>query len=116
MKRHEVADQNFYVTANIILKLAAQARELFESAEVEEKRQLLNFVFQNLRLEQKTLLVETHEPFTTMMGYKQCPTNWRWRDAFRTFDWRLAKGKVQILKVLLTSLEELTVMKMDRVY
>lgn len=81
MKRHETADQNFYVTANMVLKLASRARELFESSEVDEKRQLLNFVFQNLQLDKKTLLIHTHEPFTAMMQYKQCPTNWRWRDS-----------------------------------
>lgn len=88
MKRHEEADKNFHVTANMVMKLAARARELFESSEVDEKRQLLNFVFQNLQLDEKTLLVDTHEPFTAMMGYKQCPTNWRWLDAFRTLDWK----------------------------
>lgn len=81
MGRHEVADQNFHITANMVMKLAARARELFESSEVEEKRQLLNFVFQNLRLDKKTLLVDTYEPFSAMMGYKQCPTNWRWRES-----------------------------------
>lgn len=81
MKRHEVADQNFHLTANMVMKLAARARELFESSEVDEKRQLLNFVFQNLKLNEKTLLIDTHEPFTAMMGYKQCPTNWRWRES-----------------------------------
>ena len=71
MKRHEVADKNFYITANMVLKLAARTRELFESSEVDEKRQLLNFVFQNLRLDKKTLLINTHEPFSTIMGYKR---------------------------------------------
>ena len=81
MKRHEVADQNFHVTANMVLKLAARAREIFESSEVDEKRQLLNLVFQNLKLEGKNLLIHTQEPFSTMMAYKQCPTNWRWRES-----------------------------------
>jgi len=87
MKRHETTDQNFYITANMVLKLASRARELFESSEVDEKRKLLSFVFQNLKLDGKTLFIDTYEPFTTMMKYKQCPTNWRWRDAFRTFNW-----------------------------
>ena len=38
MKNHEKADQNFYVTANMVLNLAARAREIFESSEVGEKR------------------------------------------------------------------------------
>lgn len=81
MKRHEVADQNFHVTANMVLKLAARARELFESSEVGEKRQLLNFVFQNLQLRDVSLSAQVHEPFNMMMDYKSCPTNWRWRES-----------------------------------
>lgn len=80
MKRHETADHNFYVTANVVMNLAARAREIFESSEVDEKRQLLNFVFQNLKLEGKKLLTEIREPFSTMIGYREDPTNWRWRE------------------------------------
>ena len=81
MKNHEKADQNFYITANVVLNLAARAREIFESSEVDEKRQLLNLVFQNLKLEGKNLLTDIREPFDTMIGYKECPTNWRWRES-----------------------------------
>jgi site-specific DNA recombinase len=66
MARHEKADHNFYVTANMVMNLAARAKEIFESSEVDEKRQLLNFVFQNLKLEGKNLSIETCEPFTTL--------------------------------------------------
>lgn len=78
MKNHEKADQNFYITANMVMNLAARAREIFESSEVEEKRELVNLVFQNL--EDKKMLTEVREPFHTMIGYKGCPTNWRWRE------------------------------------
>ena len=81
MKNHEKADQNFYVTANMVLNLAARAREIFESSEVDEKRQLLNLVFQNLQLRDVNLSVQVAEPFLTMIGYKECPTNWRWRES-----------------------------------
>lgn len=87
VKSHEQADQNFYVTANVVMNLAARAREIFESSEVHEKQELLNFVFQNLKLDGKSLLTDIREPFQAMIGYKDCPTNWRWRDAFRTFLW-----------------------------
>ena len=80
MKNHEKADQNFYVTANMVMNLAARAREIFESSEVDEKRELLNLVFQNLKLEGKKMLTEVREPFSTMIGYKDYPTNWRWRE------------------------------------
>jgi site-specific DNA recombinase len=37
------------------MNLTAKARELFESSEVDEKRQLLNLVFQNLQLKDASL-------------------------------------------------------------
>ncbi len=80
MKNHEKADQNFYITASMVINLAARAREIFESSEVEEKRELVNLVFQNLKLEGKKMLTEVREPFSTMIGHKECPTNWRWRE------------------------------------
>ena len=76
MVRHEKADQNFYITANMVMNLAARAREIFESSEVDEKRQLLNFVFQNLKLDGKKLSIDNCEPFTTLVDYKKCPKGW----------------------------------------
>lgn len=76
MANHEKADQNFYITANMVMNLAARAKEIFESSEVDEKRQLLNFVFQNLKLDGKNLSIDTCEPFTTLMDYKKCPKGW----------------------------------------
>jgi hypothetical protein len=43
--RHKKADQNFYMTANIVMNLATRTRQIFESSEVDEKRQLLNLMF-----------------------------------------------------------------------
>ena len=76
MARHEKADESFYITANMVMNLAARAREIFESSEVDEKRQLLNFVFQNLKLEGKNLSIDTYEPFTTLVDYKKSPKGW----------------------------------------
>ena len=88
MGRHEKADQNFYITANLVMNLAACAREIFESSEPEEKRQLLDLVFQNLQLKDGSLSISVQEPFRTMMDYKDRPAEWGRLDGFRTFDWR----------------------------
>ena len=69
------------ITANTVLNLASRAREIFESSEVSEKRQLLNLMFQNLQLRDVNLSVQVTEPFKTMVDYKECPTNWRWRES-----------------------------------
>ena len=63
MQRYDIKDTNAHVTANTVLSLASRARDIFESSEVDEKRQLLNFVFQNLELKEKKLSVTLREPF-----------------------------------------------------
>jgi site-specific DNA recombinase len=81
MTRHQKADHNFYVTANMVMNLAARAKEIFEGSEVEKKRQLLNFVFQNLKLDGKNLSINTCEPFTSLVDYKKSPKGWGWLDS-----------------------------------
>ncbi|WP_162472052.1 hypothetical protein [Candidatus Protochlamydia sp. R18] len=56
--------------------MAYRARENFESFGMNEKRQLLNFVFQNLKLDGKNLSLYSYEPFTTLVNYKKCPKEW----------------------------------------
>ncbi len=76
LARHETADLQFHVIANQVMQLAKRAWEIFESSEVEEKRQLLNFVFQNLKLDGKNLLVTLREPFHLFIQVKDSPGRW----------------------------------------
>ncbi|CRX38605.1 conserved hypothetical protein [Estrella lausannensis] len=76
MKRYEEANENFHLTAKMFMKLASRARELFESTEVDEKRQLMNFVFQNLQLKNLSLSVQVQEPSNIMMNYDGYPDSW----------------------------------------
>lgn len=76
MERHVNADESFHNTANMVLSLARRSREIFESSEVEEKRQLLNFVFQNLELRDKKLSLTLRELFKIIKDTSQlekCP-------------------------------------------
>ena len=59
-----------------MLKLASRAREIFESSEVDEKRQLLDLVFQNLHLKDGSLSFSVREPFLTMLDFKNRPKEW----------------------------------------
>jgi len=76
MSRHEKADQNFYISANLVMNLSSRAWELFKSSEVVEKRQLLDLMYQNLQLKDGSLSFTVREPFLTMMEYKDRPGNW----------------------------------------
>ena len=78
MARYDQADQKFYITANTVLKLAQKAYEIFQSSEVEEKRQLLNFLLQNLTLQGKKLLFEMKKPFDTVLQANKCSDLLRW--------------------------------------
>jgi hypothetical protein len=66
MKAHVNADETCLITAKTVLDLAKRAKELFMSSKLEEKQQLLNFVFSNLKLDGKRLAVILKEPFSTI--------------------------------------------------
>lgn len=76
MARHEKADHNFYIVANMAMNLAARAREIFESSEVDERCQFLDLVFQNLQMKDGSLLFSVREPFLTMPDFKNRLKGW----------------------------------------
>jgi hypothetical protein len=49
---------------------------LFESSEVGEKKQLLNFMVQNLVLKGGKLVYTLREPFLMIMKARECPSGW----------------------------------------
>ena len=55
MDKHNEADEDYYIKASKLLELAKNAHILFEKAQIEQKRRLLNFVFQNSTLRGKSL-------------------------------------------------------------
>ncbi len=72
MARYDQADERFYLTANMVLNLAQKAEKIFESSEIPEKRQLLNFLLQNLKLQDKKLNFELKTPFNTVLEANKC--------------------------------------------
>ncbi len=63
------AEDHYYITAKYLLELANRAYELFESSEVEERRQLLKLILQNLRVEGKTVRCDAIKPFDTILNF-----------------------------------------------
>lgn len=63
IEEHTEADESYYITASTVLNLAKRALEIFESSQITEKRQLLNFLLQNCRLEGKKLMFTIRNPF-----------------------------------------------------
>jgi len=73
MQTYTDADKTFYLTANKVLNMAKRAKEAFLSSEVGEKRQLLNFLLQNLTLDGKKLNFELKTPFDTVLQANKFP-------------------------------------------
>ena len=67
LSRYTNANETFYLTASMVLNLAKKAHEIFESSEIPEKRQLLNYLLQNLELKGRKLLFNLKTPFDTVL-------------------------------------------------
>ncbi len=66
MQSHVELDELNMITVQKVLRLAKLSREIFESSNIEEKQQLLRFVYSNLKLDGENLLAELKEPFFSM--------------------------------------------------
>lgn len=67
------AEDNYYITAKYLLELESRAYELFESSEVEERRQLIKLVLSNLSLDGKIVRYEWKKPFDKIAFYASRP-------------------------------------------
>ena len=72
MASYDKADEKYYITANMVLNLAQKVLEVFESSEVNEKRQILNYLLQNCKLDGKNLSFELKTPFDTVLQANNC--------------------------------------------
>lgn len=68
MQQYEDANEDFYLTANMVMRLAKNAYEIFKSSEIPKKRKLLNFLIQNAKLEGENLQFELKAPFDTVLN------------------------------------------------
>jgi len=84
MARYDQADEKFYITANTVLKMAQKALKIFNSSEVPEKRQLLNFLLHNPTLKGENLEFTLKPPFDTMAFANTCSERLPLLDEVRT--------------------------------
>jgi hypothetical protein len=68
IEQHQKGEEHFRMTLESLIYLASRAAELFERSKTEQKRQLVVFVFSNLRLRGKKLEVSLRSPFDLMVN------------------------------------------------
>ena len=101
MQDHSRADQSYHVTASLVLDLAKRAFEIFQRSETLEKRSLINFVFQNMKLRDGKLVWELKEPFNIIVNYAAHPVWLPTLDALRRFDWGKLARDLQTVRGIL---------------
>ncbi len=69
MAKLRFADEEYYITAEYLIKLASKASELFVSSEPQEKRLLLKMTLQNPVLDSKKVKFTLIEPFDKIASY-----------------------------------------------
>jgi DNA invertase Pin-like site-specific DNA recombinase len=74
---HTRADENYYLTANIVLNLAKDAIKLFESSEIPEKRAILNYLLQNPTTNGKKLDFTLRSPYNEILNVPSQPLGHR---------------------------------------
>lgn len=70
---HTGADENYHVTASIVLRLAKNAHTLLESSEPLEKRAIINLLLQNSVVNGKNLEFSLRSPFNIIYDFATQP-------------------------------------------
>ncbi|MEI8328402.1 MAG: hypothetical protein WCG14_00140 [Chlamydiia bacterium] len=73
MVTHVDSDKTSLITVKTVLDLAKRAKEIYESSKVDEKRQILNFLFSNLEIKDKKAIITLREPFDKLLAVSDHP-------------------------------------------
>ena len=79
MATHVDADKASLITVKTVLDLAKRAKEIYESLKVDEKRQILNFLFSNLEMKDKKAIITLRAPFDRLVvvsDHPKCRRRW----------------------------------------
>jgi len=68
IEQHRKGEGDYRTTLEALISVASRAAELFERSKTEQKRELLAFVFSNLRLRGKKLEFSLRSPFDLMVN------------------------------------------------
>jgi hypothetical protein len=68
VEQHQQGEGDYRTTLESLISVASRATEIFERSKTEQKRQLIAFVFSNLRLKGKKLEFSLRSPFDLMVN------------------------------------------------
>ena len=100
LHEHTNGNNDFLTTVGIAFSLAKRSREIFDSSETEQKRQLLNYLLQNPVIKSKKLYFTTKKPFDMLLNIPKGLVLGQWLDDFRTLKWQDIGLKISIYEKL----------------
>lgn len=77
LEEYTQADHEYHITVSRVLDLAKRASQIFESSEVNEKRQILGMLLSNCRVSEGKLLWELKSPFDVIASAQHHPIGLR---------------------------------------
>lgn len=78
INKHDEGNKDYHLTVSSVLTLLQRAGELFRSSELEQKQQMLSYLFQNFELKDKVLQFKLKTPFDTVLSanMSDCYSQW----------------------------------------
>lgn len=73
LDEHDKADHDYQTTVATVFSVARRAKEIFESSELNEKRQFLSYLLQNPHVKGKTLYFSIASPFNLVLELSDSP-------------------------------------------
>jgi hypothetical protein len=77
LEEYVQAYHEYHITVSRVLDLAKRASQIFESSEVNEKRQILGILLSNCRISEGKLLWELKSPFNVIASAQHHPIGLR---------------------------------------
>ena len=75
IEQHQQGEGDYRTTLESLISVASRAAEIFERSKIDQKRELIAFVFSNLRLKGRKLEFSLRSPFDLMVN-RASYTSW----------------------------------------
>ncbi len=72
LEQHHKGNEQFKIALSSLISLASHAYDIFESSTIDEKRQLIGYVFSNLKLNGSKLQFSLQKPFNMFADLASC--------------------------------------------
>ena len=74
LSKHTSGNENFYITAERVLKVCSKAPKLFKNASISERQNILKLISYNSTVDGSNYALNLREPFNLIFNFSSCPS------------------------------------------